>query len=237
MKGIIFTATEVRAYLDGRKTQVRVPMKYQPTRVEIYDDWHEGPYDWTNLGQVSSTEPFPGSRPAKYFCFDDVLIDGRIENARPGVRRLVTKCRALKDGEWLHRYHRGNVQWSEASVCGLCPCGVPGDRFRILEIFCIESNCDLWNSYPPPFTDGRPVNWVESDPDGMRAWEQCHYRATDPTPELDIGEPDPGVRWRGGLCMPEWATRNNGRPLITDIRVEKDGIWHWALTFEAGGGA
>lgn len=102
-------------------------------------------------------------------------------------------------------------------VCWKCPYGVPGDRLWVRETFCIESSYEV-GPYPPPFSDGRPLNkhngWTCGE-----WWEQAHYKATDPTPELEIGTGDPGVKWTPSIHMPRWASRITLE--IVNVRVER----------------
>ena len=104
-----------------------------------------------------------------------------------------------------------------------CPFGQGGDRLWVRETFCLEHQVE--SDQPPPFTDGRPIRWefagMESDPEGADMWVQPHYRATDPTPELDYEDSDgePTVRWKPSLHMPRWASRITLE--ITEIRVER----------------
>lgn len=90
------------------------------------------------------------------------------------------------------------------------------------ETFCLETNYNIENEsvYPPPFNDGRPVNRIVDHPVDGDYWEQPHYKATDPTPELCFdGCEEPGVRWTPSIHMPRWASRFV-RP-ITRIRCER----------------
>jgi len=51
-------------------------------------------------------------------------------------------------------------------------------------------------------------------------WEQPHYRATDPAPELVVdGVDGPGCRWRSPRYMPRWASRLT--LTVTDVRVQR----------------
>lgn len=98
-----------------------------------------------------------------------------------------------------------------------CPYGVtaPGRKIWARETFVIESNFGIDNepTYPPPFNDGRPLKRISDEVDGDY-WEQCHYQATDPAPELaQDGVDGPGVRWSPSIHMPRWACRFE-RPLI-----------------------
>jgi len=102
-----------------------------------------------------------------------------------------------------------------------CPCGIPGDRLWVRETFAIESNCNIESEqlYPPPYNDGRPIKRTESN-DMDDYWEQCHYRATDPEPELSYDEEtDPQCKWKPSIHMPRWASRITLE--ITGIRVER----------------
>ena len=97
-----------------------------------------------------------------------------------------------------------------------CPYGKPGELLWVRETFCIESSKEV--SYDPSHTDGRPIRHHQDDESGAW-WEQPHYRATDPAPELDIGTDEPGCRWRPSIFMPRWASRILLE--ITAVRVEQ----------------
>jgi hypothetical protein len=97
-----------------------------------------------------------------------------------------------------------------------CPYGGAGDRLWVRETFTLESSHE--SPYDPPFNDGRPIKRCGDTEDGQW-WKQPHYRATDPTPELDIGKEEPGVVWKPSIFMPRWASRINLE--ITGIRVER----------------
>lgn len=100
-----------------------------------------------------------------------------------------------------------------------CPYGKAGDSLWVRETFVIESNYNICDKYDPPFNDGRPVKHTKDEFNGDY-WEQCHYRATDPEPELAYEDcSDPKCRWRPSILMPRWASRINLE--IINIRVEK----------------
>ncbi len=102
-----------------------------------------------------------------------------------------------------------------------CPLGNPGDRLWVREIFIMESNFGLGeiDGYEPPFKDGRPTKWEESF-DWGKWWEQPHYRATDPEPDLVCeGKDGPACIWRPQLYMPRWASRIVLE--VQEVRVER----------------
>jgi len=101
------------------------------------------------------------------------------------------------------------------------PYGQVGDRLWVREAFAIESNWNLESTgdYPLPFNDGRPAK-TTSCPEYGEYWEQCHYRATDPEPELSYDDmEDPGCRWKPSIHMPRWASRIN-----LEITAKR---WEW----------
>jgi hypothetical protein len=120
---------------------------------------------------------------------------------------------------------RDKIIWYEGSgeregyrSIAYCPYGSKGSVLWVREAFVIESNFNVDN-YPPPFNDGRPVRYHD-DPDFGRYWEQCHYRATDPTPDLAYEDTtEPSCRWRSPLFMPRWASRILLD--VTGVRVER----------------
>ena len=211
MTGLILHAPEVRTVLDTGRVVVRRAMKHQPSETGEYLDWHEGPYDWRSCGQTSSTEPFQGSRPMRWFLFESIQVNGMIEHLRPAARKHPTKRQAIKSGEWLYRYHKGRTEWSEQEVCGLSPFGVPGERRFVKEPW--------WES---PMATSRTLR------DGADTWPEVVY-------DVDCDNAD-REQWREF----KWVRRSSAnlqeelsRLTLTNVatRVEKlkesvlDGAW------------
>lgn len=122
-------------------------------------------------------------------------------------------------------YHIAERSWQHAELIKgrerelfKCPYWGVGTRLWVRETFALES-CYEVGWYTPPFDDGRPLN-IHNDPiDGDKWWEQPHYKATDPTPELEIGTGDPGMKWSPSIYMPRWASRITLE--ILEVRVER----------------
>ena len=96
-----------------------------------------------------------------------------------------------------------------------------GDRLWVRETHQIESNRGAVYEHDPPFSDGRPVKWTDSD-DWGRYWSQCHYRATEPTHDLidPAAGGEPGdLGWRPSIFMPRWACRI--LLVVKAVRVER----------------
>ena len=143
------------------------------------------------------------------------ILDGRKTKTR---RPLTPQPDSVHDGApYWNIWKRGNLAPLK------CPFGKVGDRLWVRETFCLEHQVE--SDQPPPFTGGRPIRWefagMESDPEGADMWVQPHYRATEPTPELDYEDSDgePTVRWKPSIHMPRWASRITLE--ITDVRIER----------------
>lgn len=151
----------------------------------------------------------------------------RIINPQPasGVRREVFSKTGFSDG------HGRTLRTPY----------VPAELLWVRETFVLESSREYGSEgYPPPFNDGRPVNWVE-DEDWGRYWEQPHYRATDPVPELAYDDTnEPTCRWGSPIHMPRWASRITLE--ITEVRVQRlqavspDDVLAEGMRPNAGGG-
>lgn len=175
--------------------------------------------------------------PSEYpilFCGE--MVRAILEDRKSQTRRLMKRLRIhpeygkpIWDEAWLDNSHdpipclkvpyRGNEMMGE-TVHRHFPKWMPGDLLWVKETFCRESNFNLGDilDYSPPFKDGRPINRVEN-PEHGEYWEQPHYRATDPSPELEIGEEDPGVKWIPSIFMPRWASRITLR--VEQVRIER----------------
>lgn len=154
----ILTAAEVRAVLDGRKTQFRKVLRPPPGFVNP-DDPNHWDVSYANLDGIT------------YVCWPD-------------------DCHATRRTPWPF---------------------MRGQQLLVREAFVLEWDVDGLDQ-PPPFDDGRPLHIVG---DG---WRQPHYRATDPTPELDY-DGEPGCKWRSSMHMPRWASRLT--LTVTDVRVQR----------------
>ncbi len=156
----------------------------------------------------------------KPILFTDEMVRAVLDGRKTKTRRpLKPQPDSVHDGApYWNIWKRGNLAPLK------CPFGKVGDRLWVRETFCLEHQVE--KDQPPPFGDSRPIRWefagMESDPEGADSmWLQPHYRATDPTPELDYedSDGDPTVRWKPSLHMPRWASRITLE--ITEIRVER----------------
>ena len=149
------------------------------------------------------------------------ILDGRKSQTRRVIKPQpysdVGALGVKYGGITTHNFHLFSTMHgggTSDSGMRLCPYGVPGDRLWVRETFCIESSYEV-GPYKPPFRDGRPCRWHDNE----EWWEQPHYKATDPTPELEIGTGDPGVKWTPSIHMPRWASRITLE--IVNVRVER----------------
>lgn len=150
--------------------------------------------------------------------FSGEMVKAILEGRKTQTRRVIKKHPLIEAG-----FSDNYIKNPDNFVIDDCPYGAIGDQLWVRETFCLESNFNMDDieSYPPPFKDGRPIKHYEDDVWGSY-WEQPHYRATDPTPELVIegeGGDEPGVRWKPSIHMPRWASRIMLE--ITGVRVER----------------
>lgn len=154
--------------------------------------------------------------------FNGEMVRAILEGRKTQTRRVIKPQPTIiaKDAYFTRGLDVPRNKSGLDSGCDIkCPYGVPGDKLWARETFVIETNVGLGSDCKPPFDDGRPLNWVNNF-EGDDSWEQCHYRATDPAPELAYDDyDDTQCRWRPSIHMPRWASRINLK--ITDIRVER----------------
>lgn len=154
----------------------------------------------------------------KPILFSGPMIRAILEGKKTQTRRVI-KPQPDEDGLSLTLLTK---EWMDTDGQEYkCPYSSIHNQLWIRETFTIESNfnVDGMKEYPPPFKDGRPAK-TTSCPEYGEYWEQCHYRATDPEPELSYEDMEgPGCRWKPSIHMPRWASRINLE--ITDIRVER----------------
>lgn len=151
--------------------------------------------------------------------FSSPMVKAILDGRKSMTRRVIKPqppCALvkLKGDNNLWSYTLCDKNWK-------CPYGQPGDMIWVRETFCIESNFNIESGeqYQPPFNDGRPIKYSE-DPDYGNYWEQCHYRATDPTPELSYeNDEGPTCHWRPSLFMFRWMSRITLE--IINVRVER----------------
>ena len=162
---ILFGGPQVRAILEGRKTQTRRPVKPQPNMF-AQPSWQQG----------------GGHSGVGWYCGEEEYPD------------------------------EGSCFWKS-------PFGQPGDRLWVRETHIVETSGDCGIDTPMPHDDGRPHR-VCDDPWSGEWWEQPHYRATDPEPELHYDHlSDPGCLWRPSIHMPRWASRIT--PEVKRVWIER----------------
>jgi hypothetical protein len=151
--------------------------------------------------------------------FSGPMVRAILEDRKTQTRRVM-KPQPPESTTWDQESGLFVIDGSCLGIMRSCPYGAPGDTLWVRETFALESCCSVdW--YEPPFKDGRPLK-VTDDPDDGRFWEQPHYRATDPTPELayeDDERGEPTCKWRPSIFMPRWASRIT--LTLTDVRVQR----------------
>ena len=163
-----------------------------------------------------------------------ILNNEEVRAVLAGTKRTHRRANPIDLPEGVLRYSRGlfYLDGGMGVAVRKCPFGYMGDTLWVRETFAVESNrgVDSAEAYPPPFNDGRPVLWKD-DENGGRYWQQCHYRATDPAPELCYDDEDePVVRWRPSIHMPRWARRILLH--VDEVGADKvDGSWYWYVRF------
>lgn len=210
---ILFRPEMVRAILDGRKTQTRRVIKKQPDEDGLsfnlsVNQWHD-----TSANIYKCPYGVPGrivDHPKEGGWYDVQWEQGddwvRIWNFEGG------ECWGWNKNDDYEAYHLDTPPYAFKTR---------GDKLWVRETFCLESSFGFGDiDYNPPFDDGRPVNRLLGDDHFSPYWEQAHYRATDPTPELVIeGMDGPGCRWKPSIHMPRWASRIDLE--VVSVRVER----------------
>jgi hypothetical protein len=148
--------------------------------------------------------------------FSGPMVRAILDGKKTQTRRILkgsTECKGPYNPAYMEA-HKGDKGWRD-----ICPHGKVGDRLWVRETHMIESNFNIDSNegYPPPFKDGRPINWVTDHQYGDY-WEQCHYAASDEKPEL-CRDDDGLLGWRPSIHMPRWASRITLE--VTDVRVQR----------------
>ncbi|MCG3177561.1 MAG: hypothetical protein MOGMAGMI_02535 [Candidatus Omnitrophica bacterium] len=196
--------------------------------------------------------------PEKPIIFRGEMVRAILDGRKTQTRRVVKPQPSIEDDGLEHLHKEGEVCLSKFTGYPLvikrhgklgkitmpldCPYGVTGDHLWVREAFVIESNFNLDSeeNYPPPFKDGRPIRRVD-DADYGSYWQQFHYRATDPKPELIDTNTDKECGWRPAIYMPRWASRITLEIVnvcverlqkISDYDAEREGIAEWEGMFK-----
>lgn len=160
------------------------------------------------------------------------LLDGRKTQTRRVIKIPTSSMLGCKGLDYMlvddHSPMTGEAGWfgwvkgeSIEPYRLNCPHGVPGDRLWVREVFCMEHSLEGLGEIKP-HTDGRPHLEVDGGFEFGSHWEQPHYRATDPTPDLcyeDQEEEGPHCRWSSPFYLPRWASRILLE--VTGVRVER----------------
>ncbi len=215
-KPIIVSGPMVRAILDGRKTQTRRIVNLDALRVRLPGAVRSDNCGVTELDIV--VKPIV-ARAATYRARLNragavTLSDGRLAGdlgVKPGEFHFV--CPYAEGDTHLGVYGNDDKRWTIAPR---------PSRLWVRETFAVETNRDWSNSteYPPPFSDGRPIDWHEDDTHG-KWWRQCHYRATEPKHDLvdPDGEDNESLGWTPSIYMSRWASRITLH--VSSVRLER----------------
>jgi hypothetical protein len=141
------------------------------------------------------------------------ILDGRKTQTRrvinPAMWHLVEEVLRV-NGFWTFEVMEGQI---------ISRYGYPSDRLWVKETHVFEK-------YEDEPVNNRPIFYHKGDDTEYDEpyWLCPHYRATDPTPELDYSELDgddgePKCKWRSSRFMPKWASRIKLE--IINVRVER----------------
>lgn len=203
---ILFTGEMVRAILDGRKRQTRRVVTARNSTV-LGEPCGERSPAWTGL-----LFGHPECRARRTSTLMEFVGAVAGKPAPEDIHLSVP---------WVHPEDAANGRAWEYDQClyRVRPRIERGDLLWVRETFCVESNFAMCDPrYHPPFDDGRPVRWRE-EPGGDRWWEQAHYRATDPKPDLVSVDDDKPLPWKPSIFMPRWASRITLE--VTSVMVER----------------
>lgn len=213
MKSICLRENEVRALLTEGAVEVRRNLNPQPKvmrgcHITRCGGWAEGV--WSAIDQIGAWR----------------------HNVRMADTWVDKECQPLRhnssDPKTTRLYRR------EPSPFGML--------YRVIvvkETYCLETNRGIASNeeYPPPFNDGRPVNHKDGYELWGQYWEQAHYKATDPIPELCYEDCkcdlscEPHCHWCSPVTMPLWAVRLYA--VVTALAVrQEDGLWWWVGRLE-----
>jgi hypothetical protein len=171
----------------------------------------------------------------KPILFNAPMVRAILDGTKTQTRRIIKLPKNLKDGDLSLAFPDKaygvtpclHVPMPDSSIQRLRnPWGWPESepiQLWVRETFTIESNrIEYIPEYLPPFNDGRPIKYLKDEYGDLTdyLWQQCHYKATDPTPELYYEDKEgPFCRWRSATSMPRWASRIQLE--ITNVRAER----------------
>lgn len=158
--------------------------------------------------------------------FSAPLIRALLDGRKTVTRRIIARSNSTVDGHGASPDFWGELDFSDAHVDPGLGAGAYlkvahlsgetrhrvrcrwqiGDRIYAKETHVIEYSVEGLTQ-PLPHDDGRPVRYTEHE-DSEPTWEQPHYRATDPAPDLVCERHGgPCCHWRPSIFMPRWASR------------------------------
>jgi hypothetical protein len=158
--------------------------------------------------------------------FNDEMVRALLAGRKTQTRRVVKpSVKGCTVGVYTHDdstiIEPVNVQEDGSPWIDIeCPHGVPGDRLWVREVFAMQHSLEVGEI--KPFNDGRPFVFVDEGVEHGTHWEQPHYRATDPKPDLcyeDQAEEGPHCRWSAPFYLPRWASRILLE--IKEVKVER----------------
>lgn len=161
--------------------------------------------------------------------YSEKMIRAILDRRKTHTRRIITlrdfrPCDNVPGSDWYFRSKNGI--WSDVSTERLiekyCAYGKPRDRLWARETFALEKY--VWQTIGDEeilhLPTDRPYDHHPAIGNDDEYWLIPHYRATDPTPDLEYEDADePTCRWRPSIFMPRWASRINQQ--ITSVRVER----------------